>query len=246
MEKTISKENEKINSQKKREALIILGSLVVFFLLVGVSVVAILSAGNFSSNNTFSLGLFNGGKYNKAITHLNNAEYSEALILFEELANKDYQNSAEMIYETKYRYVSDNFDNNNETTYMYLQELVNNNYKDSAILYTDLYSWKARVFFNTSQNSRSEAKVIYATKRVFPIYFAHYELSGGTPGAEFRGEYVITYSDGSTYRANYVGRDSDITYSIACSATQSPIGVTRLDLYDDKGNLINSGTVEIK
>ena len=59
-------------------------------------------------------------KYEEAVTYLNNGEYESALVLFEELAEKDYKDSAEMVKETKYQFVSNKKNEEDLTVYEYL------------------------------------------------------------------------------------------------------------------------------
>ena len=188
----------------------------------------------------------NSSEYQEATEKLNNGEYEEALIIFEELAEANYNDSEEMIKKTKYQYVQANYNNDDETTYQYLQSLVECGYSDSQELYNDLYDWKAKIWFSDMENSLEEVPTVNASNKLFPFYDIMFLISGGTPGAEYRGEYEITYSNGVTEREGYVGSDRELTLKITCSATQTPLGKTTFTLYDENGNVLQSRSAIIK
>ena len=185
-------------------------------------------------------------KYRTAQSHLDEKRYEEAISLFKELAAEGYEDSQSKVNEAKFAYAKANNNNDDEKTYEYLKELVEIDYTGAKAFYDELYSWKANIFFNDSQNGKSDMSTVKASTKTFPFYFIHFQISGGTPGAEYHGEYEIKYSNGMTSRDGYYGRDSDLTFSITCSATQSPIGRTTFTLYDENGAVIATKSAIIK
>ena len=184
-------------------------------------------------------------KYEEAVTYLNDGEYESALALFEELAEKDYKDSSEMVKETKYQFVSNKKNEEDLTVYEYLTELSEDNYKDSKEIYDELYTWKFDIAFSTSKQSMFHDDTVKASTRMFPFYYINFRITGGKPGEDLSGEYVIKYSNGQESRDGF-GDGNGNVLSLVCSATESPLGKTVFSLYDDNGNLLASKSAVIK
>lgn len=184
-------------------------------------------------------------KYQEADTYLNNGKYKYALALFEELAEKDYKNSAEMIKETKYQFVSNKKDEENLTVYEYLTELSEDNYKDSKEIYEELYAWKFDIAFSTSRQSMYHCDTVNASTKLLPFYYINLRITGGKPGEDLRGKYVIKWSNGQESKDSFVDGDGSVL-SVTCSAAQSLLGKTVFSLYDNNGKLLASKSAIIK
>ncbi len=187
----------------------------------------------------------NSSTYKQAVAHLNNGEYESALLLFEELAANNYKDSAEMIKETKYQFVVNKMDKEDSTVHEYMKELVAADYKDSKKLYDELYAWNFEIAFSASKQSMSHQDVVEATTKLFPFYFINFRITGGAPGEDLQGEYVIKYSTGQESRAGF-GDGNGNVLTITCSATQAPIGQTTFTLYDNNGNVLATKSAFIK
>lgn len=172
-------------------------------------------------------------KYDQAVTHLNNKEFNSALALFKELAEEGYQDSAEMVLETKYQFVSMSKDDEDLTVYNYLKELVAENYKDSQSVFDALYEWKFEIAFSVSKQSTYHCDILDATS--LPFYYINFRVTGGEPGETLHGQYVITFSNGAESTAGFYDGGGTIL-SIMVSATENPRGYTTFSLYDDYGN----------
>lgn len=187
----------------------------------------------------------NSSKYEKAVTYLNCGDYESALSLFEELAEKDYKDSAEKVKETKYQFVSNKKDEEDLTVYEYLTELVEENYKDSKEIYDKLYTWKFDIAFSTSKKSMSHNDTVKASTLLLPFYYINFRITGGKPGETLHGTYVIKYSNGQESSDGFFDGKGSVL-SLLCSATQSPLGKTTFSLYDDYGNLLANKSAIIK
>ena len=194
----------------------------------------------------FSLCGCNSNKYNTAVDHLNNKEFTEALIIFEELAATGYEDSKEMVKEVKYQYIKENLNNDDKTTYQYLCELSRVGYLDSANIYDELYSRKAKIAISTYKQSGIHYDVVNASHKTFPFYYFNFCTYGGIPEDEYRGTYEIIFSNGKKISDAFIGSDDDLYAAIVLSATQNPIGKTTFNLYDETGKLLATKTAVIK
>ena len=197
------------------------------------------------NNNNLTAVNPNETKYQKATEYLNNKNYTQALMFFEELASEGYKDSAEQVKETKYQFAKERNDSKDETVYEYLQELVAENYKDSAEIYNQLYSWGAEIAFSNYQKTLIHSDVVKASTKTFPFYYINFAIIGGTPGDSFSGQYEIKYSNGKIERAGY-GSGGGLTLSLICSATENPIGYTTFTLYDANGNILATRSATIQ
>lgn len=192
-------------------------------------------------------GCGSSSKYNNATTALSSGDVNTAITLFEELARKNYQDSAEQLKEAKYQFVKNNLDRDNTRAMTYLDSLKSDQYKDSEQIYQDVYSWKADIAISRTERSSVHNDVLDVTNRMFPIYFFNFRTYGGPKdGGEFTGTYEVIFSNGEKTSNNFIGRDSDIFYAISLSAKQNPIGKTTFNLYDGTGNLIATKSCTIR
>ena len=187
----------------------------------------------------------NNSKYDEALKYFNNGDYELALPLFEELAEKNYNDSAEMVKETKYQFAVENNDEENSTVYEYLSELVADNYKDSKNIYDRLYTWKFNIAFSKTKQSLFHEDTIIASTSFAKFYYINLQITGGKPGESLHGEYVIKYSNGQESRDDFYDGGGAVL-SLMCSATQAPLGKTVFSLYDDSGKLLASKSAVIK
>jgi hypothetical protein len=86
---------------------------------------------------------------------------------------------------------------------------------------------------------------VNASSQLFPYYYINFRITGGTPGENLKGQYVIKYSTGETSKAGFAD-GGGLVLSIMCSATQSPRGNTVFSLYDQSGKLLASKSAFIK
>lgn len=179
----------------------------------------------------------NESKYQEATTLLNSGHYERALILFEELKQANYKDSAQKLNETKYQYVLEKNDNKDSTVYTYMKDLVAANYKNSSQVFDKLYAWKFEIAFSTTQKSMYHADTVNATSQLFPFYYINFRITGGEPGESLHGQYEIKFSNGQKITKGY-GDGGGIVLSIVLSATENPLGKTTFTLYDDYGNVL--------
>ncbi len=177
----------------------------------------------------------------------------EAIDLFEGL--NGYKNSDDKIKETKYKFVSWHYyivlddgeiyyRNQDTTIFDYLKELKNTNYKDSVNLYKKLYDWKIEVVaVNSSKDDTKKDQD--SIKRNKPIYF-HIELSGGEPQASVRISVKDSFSNGNSEDYTFVKKWADgSTGYYGWPNGLSTTGTLRCYFYDEDGNIIGAGSVEI-
>lgn len=194
----------------------------------------------------FTLCGCNGSKYKTATEYLNNKEFNQALVLFEELAAAGYEDSAKMVKEVKYQYSKANLNNDDTTTYQYLKELSKDGYLDSNAIYKDLYSRKVKIAINTRQQSSVHYDELNVTNKTFPIYFFNFRTYGGVPNDEYRGKYEVVFSNGQKVSDTFIGKNNDFYFAITLSGTQNPCGKTTFNVYDNEGNLLATQTSVIK
>ena len=186
--------------------------------------------------------------YLKACSLLDRAKHEDAIELFAELDG--YKNSKQKLNEAKYCYVLENRNNLDVTTFDYLKSLKNQDYKDSANIYAQLYDWKITVFAINSSETDEITNENSISKHK-PVYF-HMILSGGEPGASTRVTVRSTLPNGNTDEYVFENKWGDGDYlwygwseGIYINPTYGASGILRCDFYDDEGNLIGAGSINM-
>lgn len=125
--------------------------------------------------------------YLYALQLIKDKKYVDALNRFS--VSPTYKDSENKVKEVKYAYVTSHKDNQNSTTYRYLKDLVNIGYSNASEIYDDLYEWKAKIVFNSSEN---DSKTNKSKISKWDTVYAHVILSGGTPNGSTKIKTVIT------------------------------------------------------
>lgn len=184
----------------------------------------------------------NSRKYQDATTALNSGDYNTAIALFTELAEANYEDSAQQLKEAKYLYACNNLDRDNQRTVIYLEELSKIGYKDATGKLASLYEWKAAIAISTLKQTSVHRDTVDATSQVFPFYYFNFRIYGGPPDGEFRGTYEIIFSNGETFSDVYIGRDNDFYFAITVSATENALGKTIFNVYGENNELLATAT----
>jgi hypothetical protein len=160
------------------------------------------------------------------------------------LAGCQEEKSSSLSKKEKYEYIQEHFDNKDKKTYKYLKELKEKEYEDCEELYDELYSWKASICVNTTQDGTEDLSEILLTEEN-STYYIHFRLSGGTPDEEFKGECEITFSDGAATWSDCTGKDDGEVVSVSVDAWAYAKGETTITLYDEDGNTVTSKMINV-
>lgn len=160
------------------------------------------------------------------------------------LAGCQEEKSSSLSKKEKYEYIKEHFDNKDKKTYKYLKDLKEKEYEDCEELYDELYSWKASICVNTTQDSTEDLSEIILTEETTP-YYVHFQLSGGTPNEEFKGEYNIIFSDGAATWGDCSGKDDGEVVTVSVDAWAYAKGETTISLCDEDGDTVVSKTVNV-
>ena len=118
------------------------------------------------------------------------------------------------------------------TVYKYLEYLISIDYEDSQKIYDDLYSWNFEIAFNANREKLYHQNIVNASDKIFPVYFINFRITGGKPGEELHGKYVITYPDGQESSVGF-GDGNGLILTLICNASGSLLGKTEICFYDD-------------
>lgn len=193
-----------------------------------------------------SLSACNSSEYEKAKAALESGNYNSAIFLLEDLAEKDYEDSKDLLLETKYLYVKSNYTRNNPNCLKYLDSLIENDYKDSQKLYDDLFSWKVDIAISTYKQSHNHCDVIDVRDQLLGLYYFNFRTYDGPKNDEFNGKYEIVFSNGKAITDNFIGADNNFYFSVTLSAIGNPKGKTTFNVYGEDGNLLATKTSIIK
>lgn len=160
------------------------------------------------------------------------------------LAGCQEEKSSSLSKKEKYEYIKEHFDNKDKKTYKYLKDLKEKEYEDCEELYDELYSWKASIYVNNTQDGIEDLSEIILTEEN-SCYYVHFLVLGGTPEEEFKGEYTIVFSDGSSTWDDYTGKGDGEVVSVSVDAWAYAKGETTITLCDEDGNTVASKTINV-
>ena len=180
--------------------------------------------------------------YQRANYLLNKGKFDDAISLFEELDG--YKKSEDKIDEAKYGYIIDHRNNTDATTFAYLKTLKNKDYKDCANIYSELYDWKITIVaVNSDKDDDSTNRS--SIKKSAPVYF-HILLTGGEPNESIRITAKSTWPGGNTSEYTFNSKwDKWDTGWYGWEEGPFITGTIRSYFYDEDGNMIGGGSVEI-
>lgn len=147
--------------------------------------------------------------YSYAKSIMNGSDYEKALDIFTNLG--DYLDSADLLMQTKFNYVSKHQDSQDQTTYSYITELIDAGYKDAKSLYNEIYAWK--VSFVCLNTSPDDTTTNLSSVSKYDTFYVHFKLTGGPPGESTTWTFTSYWPDGGTISKESDGEwysDSDI------------------------------------
>ena len=161
----------------------------------------------------------------------------------------DYKDAESKISEAKYGYVNEHRNNSDSTTFFYLRDLVKDNYMDASDIYNNLYKVKViDVWFNSKIHSRVSSISRYDPVSCYFLFF------GGAPVESYNIVYYIEiiYPDGEKSKEKYETtvykthsgnprRREEYVWENGISSS----GILTVNIYDEQGDKMGSGSVRV-
>ncbi len=188
---------------------------------------------------------YKDAKYNVALELLNSGEYFGAVQRFKDISG--YKDSDIKKQSAMYQYVKANYNNSDTVTHNYLKELKAANYSDSASLFKSLYAWKVTVV--AKNNSENDETTNMTSISKYDVWYFHYKVTGGEPGATTKVKTVCTFPNGITNTNSHDGVASNGFTGWISGLYETPAyergGTYSVKFYDGAGNLIGQDSVSI-